>query len=94
MGKAGKSFAVVVKRREKQLPIKPEGLHASHWRGTVVDLAEFISRFSTVRTGDHIIARLAVEEPPELGGLLVPDGVSATLIALPTMNTSHPTQQQ
>ena len=85
MGKAGKYFAVVVKRREK---------NSSRWRDTVVDLAEFISRFSTVRTGDHIIARVAVEEPPELGGLLVPDGVSATLIALPTMNTSHPAQQQ
>ena len=36
---------------------------------------------------------VAAEEPPELGGLLVPDGISATLIALPTMKTSHPTQE-
>ena len=56
VGKAGKSYADVVKQREKQLPIKPEGLHASHWRGTVFDLADFISRVSTARTGDPIIA--------------------------------------
>ena len=37
---------------KKQLAIKPEGPHASHWRGTVVDLADFISRVSTARTGD------------------------------------------
>ena len=43
VGKVGKSYADVVKRREKQPPTKPEGLHASHWRGTVVGLAEFIS---------------------------------------------------
>ena len=54
VGEAGKSFADVVKKHDKQLPIKPEGLHASHWRGTVVDLAEFISRVSTARAGDHI----------------------------------------
>ena len=78
VGKAGKSHADVVKRREKHLPVKPEGLHASHREGAVVDLADFI---------------LAAEEPPELGGLLVPDGISATLIALPTMRISHPTQE-
>ena len=44
VGKARKSYADVVKKRETQLPIKPEGLHASHWKGTVVDLADFISR--------------------------------------------------
>ena len=66
VGKAGKSYADVVKKREKQLPIKPEGLHASHWKGTVVDLADFISRDSTAKTGDHIIAGVAAEEPPEL----------------------------
>ena len=75
---------------KKQLAIKPEGLHASHWKGTVVDLADFISRVSTAKTGDHIIAGVAAEEPPELEGLLVPDGISATLIALPSMKTSHP----
>ena len=42
---------------------------------------------------DHIIAGAAAEEPPELGGLLVPDGISATLIALPSMKTSHPSQE-
>ena len=93
MGKARKSCAAVVKKREKQLPIKPEGLHASHWKGTVVDLADFISRVYTAKTGDHIIAGVAAEEPPELGGLLVPDGISATLTALPTMKTSRPTQE-
>ena len=82
VGKTGKSFADVVKKREKQIPIKPEGLHAGHWRSTVVDLAEFISCVST-----------AEEEPLELGGLLVSDGISATLIALPTMKTSRPTQE-
>ena len=61
--------------------------------GTVVDLADFISRVSTAKTGDHIIAGVAAEEPPELGGLLVPDGISATLIALPSMKTSHPSQE-
>ena len=50
------------------------------------------SRVSTAKIGDHIIAGVAAEEPPELGGLLVPDGISATLIALLTMKTSHPTQ--
>ena len=50
----------------KQLPIKPEGLHASHWRGTFVDLADFIPRVSTAKTGDHIIAGVATEEPLEL----------------------------
>ena len=92
MGKAGNLFADVVKKREKQIPIKTEGLHASHWRGTVVGLAGFISHFSTAKTGDYIIAGVAAEEPPELGGLLVPDGIRATLIALPTMETSHPSQ--
>ena len=48
---------------------------------------------STAKTGDHIIAGVAAEEPPELGGLLVPDGISATLIALPSMKTSHPSQE-
>ena len=93
VGKAGKSFADVVKEREKQLPIKPEGLHATLWSGTVVDLVDFISRVSTARTGDHIIAGVAAEELLELGGLLVPDGISVTLIAPPTMKTSHPTQE-
>ena len=36
---------------------------------------------------------MAAEEPPELGGLLLPDGICATLIAQPTMKTSHPTQE-
>ena len=93
VGNAHESYADVVKKREERLPIKPEGLHASHWRGTVVDLADFISRVSTARTGDHIIAGVAAEEPPEVGGLFVTDGISATLIALPTMKTSHPTQE-
>ena len=44
--KAGKSYADAVKKREKQIPIKPEGLHSSHWKGTVVELADFISRVS------------------------------------------------
>ena len=92
VGKTGKSYAGVVKKHEKQLPNKPEGLHASHWQGTVVDLAEFTSRLSTTGAGDHITAGVAAEKPPELGGLLVPDGISATSIALPTMKTSHPTQ--
>ena len=35
---------------------------------------------------------VAAEEPPELGGLLVPDGICETLIALPTMETSLPTE--
>ena len=34
-----------------------------------------------------------MEEPPELGGLLVPDKIIATLIALPSMKTSHPSQE-
>ena len=85
VGKAGKSFAHVVKKREKQLPIEPQGLHASHWKGTVVDLADFISRVSTAKTGDHIFAGVAAEE--------LPDGISATLIALPSMKTSHPSQE-
>ena len=93
VGKAAKSDADAVKKHEKQLPIKPEGLHTSHWRSTVVALAEFISCVLTARTGDHIIAGVAAEEPPELGGLLVPDGTGATLIALPTTKTSHPTQE-
>ena len=59
----------------------------------VVDLADFISRVSTARTGGHIIAGVVAEKPPELGGLLVPDGISATLIALPTIKTSHPIQE-
>ena len=54
------------KKREEQLPIKPEGLHASHRRGTVVDLADFISCVSTARTRDHIIAGVAAEEPLRL----------------------------
>ena len=90
VGKAGKSFADVVKKREKQLPIKPGGLRASHWKGTVVDLADFISRVSTAKTGDHTIAGVAVEEPPELGGLLVPDGISATLISSPSKENISP----
>ena len=53
VGKNGKSFDDVFKKHEKQLPIKPEGLHTSHWRDTVVDMAEFISRVSTARTGDR-----------------------------------------
>ena len=93
VGKTGKSNDDAVKKHEKQLPMKPEGLDASHWRGTVVALAEFISLVSTARAGDHIIAGVAAEEPPELGGLLVHDWISATLIALPTMKTSHPTQE-
>ena len=93
VGKAGKSYADVVKKCEKQLSIKPEGLHASHWRSTVVDLAEFVSRVSTAKTGVQIIAGAAAEEPPELGGLLVPNGISATLIALPSMKTSHQSQE-
>ena len=60
---------------KKQLPIKPEGVHASHWRDTVVDLADFISRVSIARTGDHITAGVAAEEPPKLPGLLVPGSV-------------------
>ena len=44
VGKAGKSHADVVEKREQQLPIKPEGLQARHW-STVVDLADFISCF-------------------------------------------------
>ena len=91
VGKAGKSFADVVKKHEGQLPIKLDGRHASHWRGTVVGLADFISRVSTARTGDRIIAGVAAEESPGLGGLLVPAGICATLIALPTTKTSHPT---
>ena len=90
MGKAGKSNAEVVKKREKQLPIKPEGLHAGHWRGPVVDLADFISRVSTARADDHIIAGVAAEEPPEIGGLLVPDGISATLIACRSQDLPAP----
>ena len=39
------------------------------------------------------LLRVAAEEPPEPGGLLVPDGISATLIALATMKTSFPTQE-
>ena len=31
---------------------------------------------------------VAAEEPPELGGFLVPDGISATFISLPTKKTS------
>ena len=54
---------------------------------------DFISRVSTAKTGDHIIAGVAAEEPPELGGSLVPDGISATLISLPSMKTSHPSQE-
>ena len=88
--KAGKSFADVVKKREKQ---KPEGLHASHWKGTVVDLADFISRVSTTKTGDHIIAGVSAGEPLQLGGLLVPAGISAALIALPWTKTAHPSQE-
>ena len=91
VGKARKSFADVVKKHEEQLPMEPEGLHASHWRGTVVGLADFISRVSTARTCDRIIAGVAAEESPGLGGLLVPEGICATLIALPTTKTSHPT---
>ena len=53
VGKARNSYADVVKKREKQLPIKPEGLHASHWKGTVVNLADFTSRVSTAKTGDR-----------------------------------------
>ena len=71
VGKAGKSFADVVKKHEKQLLVKPEGLHASH----------------------HFISGVAAEEPLELGGLLVPDGISATVIALSAMKTSTPTQE-
>ena len=44
--KKGKSYADVVKKREKQLSITPEGLHASHWWSTAVDLPDFISRVS------------------------------------------------
>ena len=78
---------------KKRLPIKPEGLHARHWRGTAVDLADFISRVSTARTGDHTIAGVAAEETLELGGQVVPDGIGAALFRLPTMKTSHPTQE-
>ena len=46
-----------------------------------------------MKTGDHIIAGVSVQEPPELGGLLVPDGISTTLIALPSVKTSHPSQE-
>ena len=42
---------------------------------------------------NHIIAEVAAEEPLELGGLFVPDGIGATLNALPTIKTSHPTQE-
>ena len=44
-------------------------------------------------TGDHIIAGVAAEEPTEPGSLLVPDGISATLIAMPTMKTSFPIRE-
>ena len=89
VGQAGKSYADVVKKREKQLPTKPEGLHASRWRSTIVDLADSIPRVATAKTGDHIIAGVAAEAP----GLLVPDGTGATLIALPSMKTSHPSRE-
>ena len=48
-------------------PVRKAGESCADVVKKVVDLADFISRVSTARNGDHIITGVAAEEPPELG---------------------------
>jgi len=66
----------------KQEPAIPVRLAPSHWHGTLVAPADFVSAVNAASSGSHIFTGVCAQLPEGTTGLVVPPDLTTTVLLL------------